>query len=83
MFLHLSQVSCPGVHLSAKDDIYLSIYFMDQYCQSQCLSAVFPLLFHEKMTFEKSPRSAPPGHHPTLNWTFSYSILSSQVLLAL
>ncbi|XP_029382822.1 spermatogenesis associated 6-like protein [Echeneis naucrates] len=56
--IKLRAVSCPGVHLSAKDDIYLSIYFMDQYCQSQCLSAVFPLLFHEKMTFEKIFRDA-------------------------
>ncbi|XP_062240491.1 spermatogenesis associated 6-like protein [Platichthys flesus] len=32
--------------------------FMGQYHQSECLPAVFPLLFHEKMTFEKgiSPR---------------------------
>lgn len=54
MFLHCSQVSCPGVHLPAKDDIYLSMCFMGQYHQSECLPAVFPLLFHEKMTFEKA-----------------------------
>ncbi|KAI3375856.1 hypothetical protein L3Q82_004133 [Scortum barcoo] len=47
-------VSCPGVHLSAKDDVYLSMCFMGQYRQSECLPAVFPLLFHEKMTFEKA-----------------------------
>uniref|UniRef100_A0A7N6AMS9 Spermatogenesis-associated protein 6 N-terminal domain-containing protein n=1 Tax=Anabas testudineus TaxID=64144 RepID=A0A7N6AMS9_ANATE len=51
-------VSCPGVHLPAKDDIYLSICFMGQYRQSEDLPAVFPLLFHEKMTFEKIFRHA-------------------------
>ncbi|XP_042368313.1 LOW QUALITY PROTEIN: spermatogenesis associated 6-like protein [Plectropomus leopardus] len=51
-------VSCPGVHLPAKDDIYLSMCFMGQYRQSECLPAVFPLLFHEKMTFEKIFRYA-------------------------
>ncbi|XP_059210436.1 spermatogenesis associated 6-like protein [Centropristis striata] len=51
--LKFRAVSCPGVHLPAKDDIYLSVCFMGQYRQSECLPAVFPLLFHEKMTFEK------------------------------
>ncbi|XP_036002014.1 spermatogenesis associated 6-like protein isoform X2 [Fundulus heteroclitus] len=49
----LRAVSCPGVHLSAKDDVYLSVFFMGQFYQSEGLPAVFPLLFHEKMTFEK------------------------------
>ncbi|XP_049922938.1 spermatogenesis associated 6-like protein isoform X1 [Epinephelus moara] len=56
--LKFRAVSCPGVHLPAKDDIYLSICFMGQYCQSECLPAVFPLLFHEMMTFEKIFRHA-------------------------
>ncbi|XP_054456967.1 spermatogenesis associated 6-like protein [Anoplopoma fimbria] len=56
--LKFRAVSCPGVHLPAKDDIYLSLCFMGQYCQSECLPAVFPLLFHEKMTFEKIFRHA-------------------------
>uniref|UniRef100_A0A8K9UFC5 Spermatogenesis-associated protein 6 N-terminal domain-containing protein n=1 Tax=Oncorhynchus mykiss TaxID=8022 RepID=A0A8K9UFC5_ONCMY len=47
------QVSCPGVHLPAKDDIYLSVCFMSQYRKSVCLPPVFPLLFREKMRFEK------------------------------
>ncbi|KAE8276931.1 Spermatogenesis-associated protein 6 [Larimichthys crocea] len=56
--LNFRAVSCPGVHLSAKDDIYLSMCFMGQYRQSECLPAIFPLLFHEKMTFEKIFRHA-------------------------
>ncbi|XP_041738434.1 spermatogenesis associated 6-like protein [Coregonus clupeaformis] len=51
--LQLRAVSCPGVHLPAKDDIYLSVCFMSQYCKSECLPPVFPLLFREKMRFEK------------------------------
>ncbi|CAK6968673.1 spermatogenesis associated 6-like protein isoform X2 [Scomber scombrus] len=56
--LKFRAVSCPGVHLSVKDDIYLSMCFMGQYRQSECVPAVFPLLFHEKMTFEKIFRHA-------------------------
>ncbi|XP_031440847.1 spermatogenesis associated 6-like protein [Clupea harengus] len=51
--LNLRAVSCPGVHLQAKDDIYLSVCLMNQYRQSECLPAVFPLLFREKIRFEK------------------------------
>ncbi|XP_046905053.1 spermatogenesis associated 6-like protein [Hypomesus transpacificus] len=51
--LHLRAVSCPGVHLTAKDDIYISLSFMSQFRKSGCLPPVFPLLFREKMTFEK------------------------------
>lgn len=47
------QVSCPGVRLPDKHDIYLSVCFLGQYRQSECLPAVFPLLVNEKMTFEK------------------------------
>ncbi|XP_053272724.1 spermatogenesis associated 6-like protein [Pleuronectes platessa] len=56
--LKFRAVSCPGVHPPAKDDIYLRMCFMGQYRQSECLPAVFPLLFHEKMTFEKVFRHA-------------------------
>ncbi|XP_043953725.1 spermatogenesis associated 6-like protein isoform X2 [Gambusia affinis] len=51
-------VSCPGVHLSVKDDVYLNMFFMDQFRQSRCVPAVFPLLFHEEITFEKIFRHA-------------------------
>ncbi|RVE60134.1 hypothetical protein OJAV_G00177870 [Oryzias javanicus] len=51
-------VSCPGVKLPAKEDMYLSVFVAGQYHQSSCLPAVFPLLFQEKMTFEKIFRYA-------------------------
>ncbi|XP_026871393.1 spermatogenesis associated 6-like protein [Electrophorus electricus] len=51
--LHLRAITCPGVHLPAKDDIYLSLRLMSQYKKSECLPAVFPLLLRMKMRFEK------------------------------
>ncbi|XP_065144934.1 spermatogenesis associated 6-like protein [Paramisgurnus dabryanus] len=51
--LHLRAVTCPGVHLPDKDDMYISVCLMNQYRKSECLPAVFPLLIREKMKFEK------------------------------
>ncbi|KAK1174991.1 spermatogenesis associated 6-like protein isoform X1 [Acipenser oxyrinchus oxyrinchus] len=51
--LQLHAVTCPGVFLTDKDDVYLSVCIMGQYRKSACCLPVFPLLFHEKMTFEK------------------------------
>ncbi|KAF4089283.1 hypothetical protein AMELA_G00064600 [Ameiurus melas] len=51
--LYVRVVTCPGVHLPAKDDLYLSVCLMNQYIMSQCLPAAFPLLFKTKMTFDK------------------------------
>ncbi|XP_077057979.1 spermatogenesis associated 6-like protein [Siphateles boraxobius] len=50
---HLRAITCPGVHLPAKDDVYLSVSLMNQYRKSECLPAVFPLLIREKIRFEK------------------------------
>ncbi|XP_058886497.1 spermatogenesis-associated protein 6 isoform X1 [Acipenser ruthenus] len=51
--LQLHAVTCPGVFLTNKDDVYLSVCIMGQYRKSACHLPVFPLLFHEKMIFEK------------------------------
>ncbi|XP_042584611.1 spermatogenesis associated 6-like protein [Cyprinus carpio] len=51
--LHLRAISCPGVHLPAKDDVYVSVSLMNKYRKTECLPAVFPLLIREKIRFEK------------------------------
>uniref|UniRef100_A0A672NBQ1 Spermatogenesis-associated protein 6-like n=1 Tax=Sinocyclocheilus grahami TaxID=75366 RepID=A0A672NBQ1_SINGR len=51
--LHLRAITCPGVHLPAKDDVYISVSLMNKYRKAECLPAVFPLLIREKIRFEK------------------------------
>ncbi|XP_055068805.2 spermatogenesis associated 6-like protein isoform X1 [Misgurnus anguillicaudatus] len=51
--LYLRAVTCPGVHLPDKDDVYVSVCLINQYRKSECLPAIFPLLIREKMRFEK------------------------------
>ncbi|XP_043101234.1 spermatogenesis associated 6-like protein [Puntigrus tetrazona] len=52
--LHLRAITCPGVHLPAKDDVYVSVSLMHKYRKTECLPAVFPLLIREKIRFEKT-----------------------------
>ncbi|KAG8455190.1 hypothetical protein GDO86_001402, partial [Hymenochirus boettgeri] len=51
--LQIHAVTCPGVFLPEKDDIFLNISILGQQKETGCLPAIFPLLFHEKMRFEK------------------------------
>ncbi|XP_063149163.1 spermatogenesis associated 6-like protein [Candoia aspera] len=51
--LQIHAVSCPGVYLTEKKDVYLSVCILGQCKETDCLPPVFPFLFHEKMWFEK------------------------------
>nr|DBA28100.1 TPA: hypothetical protein GDO54_008507 [Pyxicephalus adspersus] len=51
--LQIHAVTCPGVFLPDKDDIFLNVSLLGQCKETRCLPAVFPLLFHEQMRFEK------------------------------
>ncbi|XP_059825969.1 spermatogenesis associated 6-like protein isoform X1 [Hypanus sabinus] len=51
--LEIHAVTCPGVILPRKDDVYLSICVLGQYWKTRCFLPVFPLLIHEKFQIEK------------------------------
>ncbi|NWH65159.1 SPAT6 protein, partial [Geococcyx californianus] len=46
-------VTCPGVRLKDKEELYLSVSVLGQCKKTQCLPAAFPLFFQEKLVFEK------------------------------
>ncbi|NXE21843.1 SPAT6 protein, partial [Ardeotis kori] len=50
----LLQITCPGVLLKDKEELYLSVSVLGQYKKTQCVPAAFPLLFQEKLVFEKT-----------------------------
>lgn len=46
-------VTCPGVYLPRRDDVYLTICLFGQVRRTQLSSPIFPLIFHEKFKFDK------------------------------
>ncbi|XP_076219013.1 spermatogenesis associated 6-like protein [Aptenodytes patagonicus] len=56
--LQVQAVTCPGVFLPEKHDVFLSECILGQHKETESLRPVFPLLFHEKMCFEKVFESA-------------------------
>ncbi|NWV36465.1 SPAT6 protein, partial [Grantiella picta] len=47
-------ITCPGVLLKDKQELYLSVFVLGQYRKTRCVPAVFPLFFQEKLLFEKA-----------------------------
>ncbi|NXC52674.1 SPAT6 protein, partial [Aleadryas rufinucha] len=47
-------ITCPGVLLKDKQELYLSVFVLGQYKKTQCVPAAFPLFFQEKLVFEKA-----------------------------
>ncbi|KFQ89868.1 Spermatogenesis-associated protein 6, partial [Phoenicopterus ruber ruber] len=50
----LLQITCPGVLLKDKEELYLSVSVLGQYKKTHCVPAAFPLFFQEKLVFEKA-----------------------------
>ncbi|XP_077004392.1 spermatogenesis associated 6-like protein isoform X2 [Tamandua tetradactyla] len=51
--LQIRAVSCPGVFLPGKQDVYLGVYILNQYLETDCFPPVFPLVIQQSMRFQK------------------------------
>ncbi|XP_075864782.1 spermatogenesis associated 6-like protein isoform X1 [Microcebus murinus] len=51
--LQIRAISCPGVFLPDKQDVYLGVYLLNQYLETHCFPAVFPIMIQQSMRFEK------------------------------
>ncbi|XP_060055776.1 spermatogenesis associated 6-like protein isoform X3 [Erinaceus europaeus] len=47
------EISCPGVFLPAKQDVYLGVYLLNQYLETICFPPVFPIMIQQSTRFEK------------------------------
>ncbi|KAJ6669541.1 hypothetical protein lerEdw1_000089 [Lerista edwardsae] len=51
--LQIHAITCPGVYLMEKNDVYLHVSILGQCKETDCRPPIFPLLFREKLWFEK------------------------------
>uniref|UniRef100_A0A2K6EFX6 Spermatosis associated 6 like n=1 Tax=Propithecus coquereli TaxID=379532 RepID=A0A2K6EFX6_PROCO len=51
--LQIRAISCPGVFLPGKQDVYLGVYLLNQYLETNCFPSVFPIMIQQSMRFEK------------------------------
>uniref|UniRef100_A0A8B9ZRU8 Spermatogenesis associated 6 n=1 Tax=Anas zonorhyncha TaxID=75864 RepID=A0A8B9ZRU8_9AVES len=52
--LEIREITCPGVQLKDKEELYLSVSLLGQYKKTRRVPAAFPLFFQEKLVFEKT-----------------------------
>nr|XP_054764073.1 uncharacterized protein LOC129270771 isoform X2 [Lytechinus pictus]XP_054764074.1 uncharacterized protein LOC129270771 isoform X2 [Lytechinus pictus] len=52
--LNIEAVTCPGVVLKDRQDVYLSVCMLGFQKRTLCLPPFFPLLFHQKFRFERT-----------------------------
>ncbi|XP_074053562.1 spermatogenesis associated 6-like protein isoform X2 [Macrotis lagotis] len=51
--LQVRAITCPGVFLPEKKELLLGVCIFDQYRETKCFPALFPLIIHEVMKFDK------------------------------
>uniref|UniRef100_A0A8C5LGB9 Spermatogenesis associated 6 like n=1 Tax=Jaculus jaculus TaxID=51337 RepID=A0A8C5LGB9_JACJA len=51
--LQIRAISCPGVFLPDKESVYLGVYLLNQYLETDCFPSAFPIVIHQSMRFEK------------------------------
>ncbi|XP_036064659.1 spermatogenesis associated 6-like protein [Onychomys torridus] len=56
--LQIRAISCPGVFLPDKEGVYLGIYLLNQYLETNCFPSVFPIAIQQSMRFEKTFENA-------------------------
>lgn len=53
IFFFVFKISCPGVCLPDKQDVFLGVYLLNQYLETHCFPSVFPIMIQRSMRFEK------------------------------
>ncbi|ERE79740.1 hypothetical protein H671_3g9365 [Cricetulus griseus] len=51
-------ISCPGVFLPDKESVYLGVYLLNQYLETDCFRSMFPIEIQQSMRFEKKFENA-------------------------
>ncbi|KAF4797166.1 spermatogenesis-associated protein 6 isoform X2 [Turdus rufiventris] len=81
----IAQITCPGVLLKDKQELYLNVFVLGQYSKTECVPAVFPLFFQERLVFEKEfANIVDPGDLVKLLectfWFFVYYVADTNLL---
>lgn len=51
--LQIRAISCPGVFLPNKNDVYLGVYLLNHYVETASFPSVFPIVIQQSLRFEK------------------------------